>query len=149
MRMSFWSLYDSTHRESIDDGVPVCRAGMQSHRGEIRVIGRIREMLGLQRQASAEFVGPAALSHALAVEEVSAIKLHARLGGGNLQHAAGLRLIHCGHRPQGAGRFVEYPVVVVTLTKFQLLILCADPRANGGGLAEVKRRPGYRTQLSG
>src|ERR1035437_3567494 len=96
-------------------------------------------MLRFHTEAVAELIDPATFARELAVEEVAGIKLQTRLGGEDLQHPAGGRLIHAPHEAKLPHRFVDYPVVVVAAAELKLLVVLANARANGGGCAEIKR----------
>src|SRR5208283_5888003 len=65
-----------------EDGRRVERlARAEDRAGEVRLVRRVREVLGLERVAGALAVGLAADAHQRAVEEVAAVELNARLVG--------------------------------------------------------------------
>src|ERR1035437_3539512 len=71
-----------------------CLARLQDCCWKIRVIRRIRKVLGFEAESVAAFVDVALLSRDGAVEEVSRIELDPGLRGGDLQHAAAGGFVH-------------------------------------------------------
>ena len=136
--------------------------GAESGGREGRLVGRVREVLGLERVPRTLPVGVAADAHQRAVEEVAAVELHARLVGPDGQQPAARRVEGAGGEVEpvraggGRGLLVQDPVVVVALGDQQLALAAGgrreagrdvvrradvvDPRADGVRRAEVERR---------
>ena len=71
-------------------------AWAQHGAGELRLIWRIGEMLGFEAQPGMVMVAHAVLTHQCAIEEVTRIELHARLGGIYRKHAPTVRVGEVG-----------------------------------------------------
>ena len=107
-------------------------------------------MLGLQAKTGAMRVRFSVFACSGAVEEVAAIKLDARLGGQHIQDsAAGSFEYFGGHLQAASFTIFKHPIVIVSLPEFQLLVFGIDPRADGGGFPEVKRRAGHGAHFPG
>ncbi len=103
-------------------------------------------MLRLQTESRSVSIHLFAFAFRRAVQEITAVKLNARLRGRNLQHAVGDGFLHSS-RELNAGS-IQHPIVVVALAQVQLLIVRGDPRADGLGLSKVERRSRDVTQFA-
>src|SRR5689334_17364911 len=112
------------------------------------MIGRIREVLGLQTKSRTVSVNLAAFAGDASVKEVAGIELNARLVGYDLENATAGRLINFGRFSHFPGA-VEHPVVIVAVPFLQLVVVVTDTGAHSGWLAEIKRRARHRRNLSG
>src|SRR4029077_12645618 len=111
------SLFD---RELIlRDGV-ISLAGIQNHRGEFRLVGRIGKVLGFEAEGIAARIGHAAFAGSFSVQEISGVKLHARLGGPNFQDAArgGLDDARGGKRWPELIHGAYYKIMIVAAAEF-------------------------------
>ena len=90
----------------------------------------------------------AAVANERSVEEVARVELHARFGRPNLHQPSGVRFIYRHRLAQSAGFAIEHEVVVIAAAVLDLLIVCADARADRRRLAEVKRRSLDRRKLA-
>src|SRR5215211_389941 len=129
--------------EPVDGGGLVPLAGRQHGRREVRVVGRVRVVLGLQGEPVALPVHPAAGADQRPVQEVAGVELDARLVGDDLQDPAAPGLDDPGGQLQAAAVPVEHPVVVVAAADDQLLEAVADAGADGGRVPEVHRGAGH------
>src|ERR1700722_14463618 len=116
---------------------------------KIRMIRRIREVLRLQAHCKTGFVDFASLAGRGGAQKVAGVDLDSRLSGPGFHDTASRGFIKnsCQTR-HGFHAGIQYPVVIVAVTKFQLFVILVDARANGGGLPEIKRRTGNRTELT-
>jgi len=123
---------------------------LQLGRRELLMIGRIRKMLSLQAQRRAMPVHLSLFTLHCTVQEISGVKLHARLGRQDIHDPAAGRLIHfhCQRRPCRAGFFVQHPVVIVAFAKFELLVVRVDARADGRLFRKIERCSCHRLQLA-
>ena len=112
------------------------------------MIRRIRIVLRLHAKAVAKLIRPAALAGDGAVQKIADLKLQAGFSRKHFQHAAYLRLVNRRHQSKLAERFVDDPIVVVAVAKFDLFIIRADPRADGRGRAKIERRAVHRPPKS-
>src|SRR5215212_2361860 len=136
--------------EPVDAGGVVALAGAQHGRREVWVVGRVREVLGLQGQAVALAVGAAAGPDQGPVEEVAGVELDAGLVGEDLQHPPAARVLQPGRQLQPGAAPVEHPVVVVAAADLELLeAVVADALADPGRAGEVHRRAGHRVDRPG
>ena len=117
----------------------VLLSGMQDHRGEVRTVGRVGEVLGLETYGTS--VRERSTLYTLVTGcEVSCVELHARLGGVALECTTALRLGDSGSKAQLTFfALVQHVVVVITLTKLNLLVVCVDILTEGLRLAEIER----------
>src|SRR5579871_3265054 len=100
--------------------LPGERSARVDHTGrKARLVRRIRKPLRLQANSVAAAVNAAALpdvARHFASEIVSRIELQARLGGPDLEHAAGGGIREpCGEAQLAGASFVEHEIVVVTV----------------------------------
>ena len=83
------------------------------------------------------------------IQEISRVKLHARLRGPNFHHAAGLRFHHARRQRNGLARLsAQHKIVIVASAQLDLFIVGIDARANRRRLAKIKRRAGHVAKLS-
>src|ERR1022692_142813 len=126
------------------DGCRVERLARVEDRGrELRLVGRVREVLGLEGVSSTLPVDVAADAYQRPVEEVTAVELNARLVGPDRQLASALRVPCVGGQPEtvhGRAGLVQHPVVVVTLRDKKLRVVLVDPGADRVRRPEVERR---------
>src|SRR4029450_6950261 len=136
--------------EPVDGGRVVLVTGPEHGRGEVGVVGRVRVVLGLEGEAVALAVGPAAGADDGAVEEVAGVELDAGLDGQDLEHPPAPRVLQPGRQLQPGAVPVEHPVVVVAAAELQLLeAVVADALADPGRPGEVHRRAGHRVDGPG
>src|SRR5690242_1367136 len=83
-----------------DRGGLVDLPGPQHRRREVRVVRRVRVVLGLEGEAVTLAVHPATGAHQRAVEEVAGVELDARLVGVHAEHPAAGRLADPGGQRQ-------------------------------------------------
>ena len=114
---------------------------LQQARGEVVVVHRVGEMLGLQAEAGVLVVRVSVAGNVGAVEEVAAVELHAFHGGRDAHGAAGLAFGHIRALLKVVARVGEYHAVVVS-TRF--VDILADAFAGG----EVERGARHRSDLS-
>src|SRR4051812_45452003 len=79
----------SRYSELKDCSRMILLPGTQNGRRKVRVVGRVRVMLRLECKAVSEMVDAGAFSRDAAVEKVSGVELQPRLGGENVERAAG------------------------------------------------------------
>ena len=117
----------------------VLLSGIQDYRGEIRTVGRVGEVLGLEADSAA--TGECStLNTLVACGEVCGVELHAGFCGVALQRAAALRIGDACSKAQLAFFFlVQHVVVVETMTKLNLLIVCVDVLTESFRGSEVER----------
>src|SRR5215470_4533069 len=114
---------------------------------EVRLVRRVREVLGLERVTRRLPVGVAADADQVPVEEVAGVELDTRLIGPHDQHAPAARVRGRGGEPEPGERragMAQHPVVVVAVREDQLVALgrarVADPGSDGVEGPEVERR---------
>ncbi len=105
---------------------------------ELRLIRRIREVLGFQTKGCAARVGLAVLAFHFAVEEVARVELDAGLVSPNFEGAAGSGLVNFSGLGKSSGFGVKHPVMVVAFAEFELLIEGFDAFANFVSREEVE-----------
>src|SRR4051794_5072432 len=76
--------------ELVNGGGPVHLPGAKHSRGKVRVVGGIREMLGLEGEPVPLPVHPAAGADERAVQEVPPVELDSRLAGEDAEHSPAL-----------------------------------------------------------
>src|SRR4051812_38053288 len=137
--------------EGVDGGRLVGLTGPQNRRREVRVVGGVREVLGLEGEGVALAVGLVANAEEGAVEEVAAVELGAGLVGVHLDRAAVLGLPEAGGEPETVvvRPAAEHEVVVVAAADDQLRVIVPEPGADRGRFGEVERRTGDRSDLPG
>ena len=114
-------------------------AGFDLGRREFRLIGRIGKVLRLEAEGGPAAVNLATLPVDCAIEEVPGVELHPGLRGQDLHHAAGFRLRDARRKRQAVSGAVDYKVVIVALSEFQLLVVRIDARTDRCRLAKVER----------
>ena len=114
-------------------------AGAEHGRWERRMVGRVREVLGLESDAVASTVRAAAHADERAVEERAGVELQPRLGGQHLERSSACRLQHMGCERERVVASVDDEVVVVA----------AAARTDRRRDAEVQRRAVDGTDLAG
>ena len=121
----------------------VLLTGIQNHRGEVRAVWRVGEVLSLEADCAA--AGERSTMNTLVASgEVSGVELHAGLGGVALQGAAALGLGNSGSKTELAlFLLIQYVVVVETMTELDLLVISFDILAESLRCAEVERSAGY------
>src|SRR5215203_1200362 len=104
-------------------------------------------MLRFETKSVTFFIDPAVFSFD-AVEEISRIKLDARLGRQNLEHASAGRFVSGRGQSQLARIFSQNPVLVVTAAEFYLLVISFDPRTDDGRRVKIERSVFDRAKLA-
>ena len=91
----------------------------------------------------------AILASKTSVQEIAGIELHTWFIGQHLKHTAA----GCVENFRGLRKFlalaIEYPIVIVTMAFFQLIVVGIDSCADLGRLAEIERCSFNRGQFSG
>src|SRR5260370_8815661 len=124
-------------------------SGLQDHRGESRMIGRVREMLRLHAESRTPSVDLARLTVQSSVQKVARVKLKTGLRREHFHHATRLRLSHLGGRFRPRSRAVQHPVVIVAGPEFYLLVARVDPLPNRRGSTKIESRACDIPQLAG
>ena len=137
------------HRELINAAALVFLAGFQQGRGPLRLIGSVRILLGLQADGSAMAVDDAFLSLQRAVQEIAGIDLNARFVGVHIQYDTCPGRFQCRAFLRNVTLGVEHPVVVITVSVFQLDKVAVDALADRRRRAEVHRCTLHRQYLAG
>src|ERR1700720_2189178 len=125
------------------------RTRPQNRRRKIRMVGRIRVMLGLQAKTVTLFVDMTVLPGNRSIQKVSRVELHCRLGSKDFQHPATGRLMHSRGQSRAVVFPVDHEVVIVSASYQQLFIVIVDASANRGGLGEVQGRSLDGADLAG
>src|SRR5947209_9845235 len=102
-------------------------------------------MLRLEAEAVVLFESTSA---GAAVEEITAIKLHAGLGRIDLHHAAAPRLFHAGGQLQLSLLAAQDKAMVIALRLMRIFFELADPLANRMRRGEIEWRSFDRRQLA-
>src|SRR5215469_6511695 len=124
-------------------------ARLQLGRRKRRVIGRVRKVLRLQAECIAMVVNLTAGAGNASVEEVASIELDSRLIGEYFQHAPCRRLVGFGRQLYFLASALEHPILVVSVSQFQLLVVGINARPNDGRFEEVEWRASHRRQFAG
>src|SRR6185295_14998712 len=90
-------------RELEDSDGVIFVSRLQFGGGEIRMVGRVGIMLGLQAKCIAVVVNVTALSMHRAVQEVAGIELDARFSGQHLHDASALGIVDLRRQPRRLG----------------------------------------------
>ncbi len=99
------------------------RSGIKPRTGEMRIVGRVREHLGLQRNAVTHPVEVSVFAHQGADQMVARVNLQARSGCPHFEHASGARIFKASCQFGGAGEAgVECKVVVIAAAQDNLRI---------------------------
>ena len=97
----------------MDGGVGVGFTRIEDHRGEIRLVYGIGEVLGLQAESVVLMVDFARLSGEFSIEEIAGVELDTGFGGGDFHDASGCGFEDFGKFFEGTRiGFVEDPIVV-------------------------------------
>src|SRR5258708_32706510 len=94
-------------------------------------------------------VSDATLADVRAVEKITAIKLQARFGRQNFHESSRRRLVKRSDQLQVFSLAVEHPVMIVPLSKLQLVVVVLDPSSDRSRFVEIERRASNRLQLPG
>src|SRR2546427_663919 len=113
------------------------------------MIRRVGEVLGLQAEPASQAVDLASLADDRAVEGVPRVELEAGLCRQHLEDPSGYRSDERRRGDQAGALAIEDPVVIVAAREGELLVACADARADRRRLPEVHRRPRDSAQLAG
>src|SRR5215469_1475508 len=105
-------------------------------------------MLWFHRKSATMDIDRSAFADDGAVEEIAGIKLHARRCRPDLKNASALWVSHAGVQGELVHGMIHYEVVIVAAAEFQLLVVIVDARADGGGLAEIKRCSFHRGNIA-
>lgn len=127
----------------------VLLAGLQGSGRPVGLVGSVRIFLGLKADGAAEIVNHALLTGDGPVKEVARIDLDSRLIGVLFQGYAGLGAVKLGREDGVVSLGVEDPVVVISLSVVELVIIGIDVLANELCLAEIHRGPFDRSDLAG
>ena len=112
------------------------------------MVRRIGKMLRFQAKAGAVGVEHAALAADGAIKKVAAVKLDSRLSCEDLQNSSARGFVNFrGSLQLSVGSLVQHPVVIVSLSEFQLLVVLIDSRADGCRFLEIERTTGNRAQF--
>src|SRR6476620_9648059 len=127
-------------------------AGAEDGRREVGLVGRVREVLGLEAEAVALAVGAAGCADERAGQEIAGVELDARLGGTDFEAAPGCRLAdNRGEdlRAVAGRRAGDDVVVVVAVAERELWVVVADAGADRVRGAEVEGCAIDRGDLAG
>src|SRR5256712_8973994 len=113
------------------------------------MIRRVGEVLGLQAGPVSQAVDLASLADDRAVEGVPRVESEAGLCRQHLEDPSGYRSDERRRGDQAGALAIEDPVVIVAAREGELLVACADARADRRRLPEVHRRPRDSAQLAG
>lgn len=107
---------------------------------EIRVVRRVREILGFETKAGTGLVAHAAFSWQGIVEEIPTVEVDGGLVGEDVHDAAALGVFDAGGvgEPGGVG-LIEDPAGIVAVGELQGFEVFVQTIADGGGLEEVHR----------
>src|SRR5262249_55566187 len=136
-------------RETVSRRRRILFTGFQLCRRKVRVIWRIWKVLCLEAETGPMLVNGATLAFVRRVQKITAIKLQARLGRHDFHEYSRGRLIKRSDQLQVSSLSVEHPVMIVTSTKLQLLVLIPDPSSDRGRLGEIERCARDGSQLPG
>ena len=101
------------------------------------MIRRIREVLRFEAQRAMAGIRNSPFPLDRAIQKVAGVKLDPGLIGQNLQHAPTARLIDFRCLRKFAAAAIEYPIVIVAMAFFQLIVIIVNSCAHGGRLAEI------------
>lgn len=127
------------HAELVDSGRVVFLTWKECGGGELRMVGTVGIVLGLEAESTTSGIGDAFLADEAAVEEVACVELHAWLVGihVHLDAAGGVVEGACHSIQVAIGS--QNPVVVVAYAILDLLVGgVVDAVANAGGGSEVE-----------
>src|SRR5580765_2978346 len=116
---------------------------------KIRMIGRVRIVLGFQAQRGMERIGCSALSLNGTVQEISAVKLNGWLVGKHTELASTAWIVEQGSFSKFAIFAIKHPVMIVAFAQTDLFIVCVDPLPDGCCFAEIKRSSCHGFQFTG
>ncbi len=105
-------------------------------------------MLSFQAQPAA-VPERAALTGGLSVQKISRVELYTRLGRADLDHSPATRVFeNRGKHQFTRTRPIDHPVVIVAVTRLQLIVGRANPASNGVRPPKVEGGPRHRPQLT-
>lgn len=115
----------------VDSGLSVSLSWIQACRRELRMVGRVGEVLHLQAETVVLSVSPAIMSREVVHVRVGDVELHARFGGVCFQHPAGYGVGNNGSQFEGrrAGRLPQFVVDVVAFAHAVHSRLCRQGRS--------------------
>src|SRR5256712_12591319 len=113
------------------------------------MIRRVGKVLAPQRERPWQAVALASLADDRAVEGVPRVELEAGLRRQHLEDPSGYRSDERRRGDQAGALAMEDPVVIVAAREGELLVACADARADRRRLPEVHWRPRDSAQLAG
>ena len=106
-------------------------------------------MLGFQTNSSTLLISNTLLTLQSTIQEITGINLNTRLIGIEFQSTSGNRISQFTSQFFGT-LGIQHPVMVVTITFFQLIeIVVVDTFANAGRFAEIHGRSFYRSNFTG
>src|SRR5207248_8003679 len=114
-----------------------------------RFIGRIRIMLCFETKRRPFRIVLAILALDGAVEKISRIKLDAGLGREHFHYTAGSRLVYRGGEGQSFSGLVQYKVMVISASEFELFVGAVDTCADRCRLCKIKRGSFNIAQFAG
>src|SRR5690349_14964758 len=117
-------------RETVSRSRPILLTRFQLCRRKVRVIWRIWEVLRLQAETGPMLVNGATLAFVRRIQKITAIKLQARFSSQDFHEYARGRLVNRSDQLQVFSLPVEHPVMIVTSTKLQLLVVIPDPSSD-------------------
>ena len=137
------------HTEPVYAGMRIFLPRIETGGREIRMVRRIRIFLGLKRNGFPVTHRLPVFSGHRTIEEIAAVELHGRLVGKDFHESAACRFVDgCGKLYVPLRLTVQNPVVIISVSVPELLIVSPDPLPNGMRLAEIERCAGDIRNLS-
>src|SRR5215475_11297840 len=101
-------------------------------------------MLRLETECVTAVISCATLALNAAIEEVACVDLNSGLSGRYLKNASGLWVMgFSSHDWRCAFSAIQYPIVIVTLAEFQLLVVLLNALSNSVDCREIEWRALY------
>src|SRR5271156_275458 len=106
-------------------------------------------MLRLETKPLVFLVGSVTFASNAAIEKVSAVELHTRLGRPDFQNSAAFRFMDSRRKRRGiAIASIQDEILIVTVAVYQLLVIVICPQPNRSRSDEIERRPLHTAKLS-
>src|SRR4051812_28153061 len=149
VRDELFVLVGGLYREVIHRPRTQLVSWLENRRCELCPVRRVGEVLRLERHSAVPAIDAPLLADD-APETIRRIQLQPRLGGVDLQHSTGHRLVQ-PRREHGirSAAALQYEVVIVAAGEANLFVIRRDTLSDRVRLAKVERRPRDRAQLAG
>lgn len=145
----FRTIFYLFHAELVDAAVSVGLAWTESCCRPLRTVRRIREELCLDADRSSHRILDAVLAGYLACKEVTCVDLYSRLVSVLLEEDACSWRVNAESELGDVTCCVEHPVVVVTVSKNELIIVLIDVLTDSLWSTEIERSTLYWTHFAG